>query len=85
MKVGSRFVALAHTEGCGVSSGLSEELYTRTLLGYLLHPLVGPALLLEHGCEKTHNDYFRQELRRRKGDLNASAGPASSSMAASRR
>lgn len=59
-----RFVALPHTEGCGVSSGSSEELYTRTLIGYLLNPLVGPALLLEHGCEKTHNDYVRHELER---------------------
>ncbi len=60
----SRFVALPHTEGCGVSSGASEELYTRTLLGYLRHPLAARALLLEHGCEKTHNDFIRQELRR---------------------
>jgi altronate dehydratase len=59
----SRAVALPHTEGCGVSSGQSEELYTRTLIGYLLNPLVGRALLLEHGCEKTHNDYVRHELR----------------------
>lgn len=64
----SRYVALPHTEGCGVSSGASEELYTRTLVGYLLHPLVGRALLLEHGCEKTHNDYLRQELLRRDVD-----------------
>ena len=27
----SRFVALPHTEGCGVSSGRSEEIYTRTM------------------------------------------------------
>ncbi len=58
----SRFVALPHTEGCGVSSGQSEELYIRTMVGYLLHPLVGRGLLLEHGCEKTHNDYLRGEL-----------------------
>src|SRR5205085_1728853 len=61
----SRFVALPHTEGCGVSSGSSEELYTRTMVGYLLHPLVGRGLLLEHGCEKTHNDYLRHELEGR--------------------
>ena len=59
----SRYVALPHTEGCGVSSGSSEALYTRTLIGYLLSPLVGRALLLEHGCEKTHNDFVRHELR----------------------
>jgi altronate dehydratase len=58
----SRFVALAHTEGCGVSSGPSEELYVRTLLGYLTHPLVKHCLLLEHGCEKTHNDYMRHQI-----------------------
>lgn len=65
----TRFVALPHTEGCGVSSGNSEELYARTLIGHLLHPLVGPALLLEHGCEKTHNDYIRHELEREGVDL----------------
>jgi altronate dehydratase len=58
----SRFVALPHTEGCGVSAGPSEALYSRTVLGYLAHPLVGVGLLLEHGCEKTHNDYFRNRL-----------------------
>lgn len=58
----SRFVALGHTEGCGVSSGPSEELYVRTLLGYLTHPLVKHALLLEHGCEKTHNDYMHHRI-----------------------
>jgi altronate dehydratase len=58
----SRFVTLVHTEGCGVSGGRAEELYRRTLLGYLTHPLVKHALLLEHGCEKTHNDYMRHHL-----------------------
>lgn len=61
----SRFVALPHTEGCGVSGGHSERLYARTVLGYLSHPSVGAALLLEHGCEKTHNDYFRARLAER--------------------
>jgi altronate dehydratase len=55
----SRFVALLHTEGCG---GTADEIYSRTMLGYLTHPLVRCALLLEHGCEKTHNDYMRNEL-----------------------
>jgi altronate dehydratase len=55
-----RFVALAHTEGCGASSGECEEISLRTMAGYLCHPLVGRALLLEHGCEKTHNDAFRE-------------------------
>jgi altronate dehydratase len=58
----SRFVSLVHTEGCGVSGGASEELYIRTLLGYLAHPLVKHGLLLEHGCERTHNDYIRQRI-----------------------
>lgn len=58
----SRYVALAHTEGCGVSSGQTEEIYTRTLVGHLTHPTVGIGLLLEHGCEKTHNDHMLHAL-----------------------
>lgn len=58
----SRFVALPHTEGCGSSGGSSEALYSRTVLGYLAHPSTRFGLLLEHGCEKTHNDYFRARL-----------------------
>lgn len=59
---GMRYVALAHTEGCGVSGGESEQLYLRTMASYLAHPLVKKALLLEHGCEKTHNDAMRNFL-----------------------
>ena len=59
----SRFVGLAHTEGCGVAGETAERLYTRTMVGYLTHPLVHRALLLEHGCEKTHNDYLRHALQ----------------------
>jgi altronate dehydratase len=55
----SRFVALTHTEGCGNNAGPSEEMHTRTLLGYITHPLVKHCLLMEHGCEKTHNDHYR--------------------------
>ncbi len=58
----SRFVALVHTEGCGVSGGVSEEMYIRTMAGYLTHPMTEAALLLEHGCERTHNDFYRQQL-----------------------
>jgi altronate dehydratase len=29
----------------------------------MTHPLVGACLLLEHGCEKTHNDYMRNQLQ----------------------
>jgi hypothetical protein len=34
------------------------------MLNYLRSPLVGCAVLLEHGCEKTHNDYMRLEMAR---------------------
>ena len=60
----SRFVSLVHTEGCGVSAGYAEDLQLRTLVGYLTHPLVRRAFLIEHGCEKTHNDYLRIELEK---------------------
>ena len=58
-----RAVALPHTEGCGNSGGESERLFMRTMAGYLAHPFVARGLLLEHGCEKTHNDAFRRLLR----------------------
>ena len=58
----SRFAALPHTEGCGVSAGSAETIYSRTVLGYLANPIVRFGLLLEHGCEKTHNDYFTNRL-----------------------
>ena len=61
----SRFAALMHTEGCGLTSpGVTEQMHLRTLVGYLTHPLVRRALLLEHGCEKTHNDYMRDQIER---------------------
>ena len=56
------FVSLLHTEGCGGSG--SPELIP-TLLGHATHPLVRFALLLEHGCEKTHNAYFRERMEER--------------------
>ncbi|MFN8491146.1 MAG: UxaA family hydrolase [Caldilineaceae bacterium] len=59
----SRYVALAHTEGCGSNSGPSEELYIRTMLGYISHPLVKHCMLVEHGCEKIHNDYMRHAVQ----------------------
>jgi len=58
----TRFVALPHTEGCGVSAGSAEAIYSRSVLGHLASPTVRFGLLLEHGCEKTHNDYFRNRL-----------------------
>jgi altronate dehydratase len=60
----SRFVALPHTEGCGASSGENEEHQLRTMIGHLLHPFVATALLLEHGCERTHNDLMRHTLKK---------------------
>jgi altronate dehydratase len=57
----SRFVALPHTEGCGNSTG-SEAMYARTMVGYIIHPMVKHCLLLEHGCEKTHNDFMRRQM-----------------------
>ncbi|MFD4324211.1 UxaA family hydrolase [Nocardioides sp. NPDC058538] len=66
-----RVVALPHTEGCGVTSGAAEETFVRTMLGHLTHSHVRLGLLLEHGCEKTHNDYFRHRL------LSAGADPDS--------
>lgn len=54
-----RFLALPHTEGCGVSGGECERLLLSAMTGYLVHPGVRRALLLEHGCEKTHVDAFR--------------------------
>ncbi|MCM3760860.1 UxaA family hydrolase [Alkalihalobacillus oceani] len=59
----SRFVALAHTEGCGNSAGQPEQMYARTMMGYLRHPLVKHCLLLEHGCEKTHNDFMKNQMK----------------------
>ncbi|MCB0189413.1 MAG: UxaA family hydrolase, partial [Caldilineaceae bacterium] len=51
----SRYVSLAHTEGCGNSGGSAETMYAQAMVGYAFHPLVRHCLLLEHGCEKTHN------------------------------
>ena len=50
----SRFVALVHTEGCG--SNNAAGLFLDTLAGHLAHRSVRHAVLLEHGCEQTHND-----------------------------
>eukprot|EP00456_Euglypha_rotunda_P024404 TRINITY_DN1998_c0_g1_i16.p1 TRINITY_DN1998_c0_g1~~TRINITY_DN1998_c0_g1_i16.p1 ORF type:complete len:311 (+),score=34.43 TRINITY_DN1998_c0_g1_i16:253-1185(+) len=65
----SRFVTLPHTEGCcvGYSHG-GEQIYIRTMLGHLLHPNVHFALLLEHGCEKQHNDFMQGEFKKHQID-----------------
>jgi altronate dehydratase len=60
----SRFVSLPHTEGCGASTGENEDHFLRTVVGHLLHPMVSHALLLEHGCERTHNALIRRTLTR---------------------
>ena len=60
----SRFVCLPHTEGCGtgyIEGGIA--MYNRIMLGHLMHPAVAVALCLEHGCEKTHNDFFSGVLK----------------------
>ena len=59
----SRFVALVHTEGCGSANGAG--LYLDTLTGHLAHRSVRHAVLLEHGCEMTHNDAVRNHLAQR--------------------
>ena len=56
----SRFVALVHTEGCG--SNNAAGLFLDTLTGHLAHRCVRHAVLLEHGCEQTHNDAVRHHL-----------------------
>ncbi|MCB9138812.1 MAG: UxaA family hydrolase [Caldilineaceae bacterium] len=54
-------MTLVHTEGCGCSAPV-KEMTTEVLLGYLRHQRVKYALLLEHGCEMTHNDHMRLAL-----------------------
>ena len=58
----SRFVGLTHTEGCGFGGETMYHLLHRTYRGYLTHPNVAVALLLEHGCEKVPNDVMRRQL-----------------------
>ena len=62
----SRFAALVHTEGCG---GTVVPEFKETFINYLQHPKLRHALLLEHGCEITHNSYFRQLMTERGLDL----------------
>jgi altronate dehydratase len=58
----SRFVTLPHTEGCGMSAGSCEDIYRRTMLSHMLSPVVNYGVFLEHGCERTHNDYMGHHL-----------------------
>jgi len=69
-KAFAAFAALPHTEGCGNSGGDSEEILMRVMSGHLRHPRVGAGLLMEHGCEKTHNDAFRLWIGNDGADLN---------------
>jgi altronate dehydratase len=57
-----RFVALAHSEGCGFGGGSTYDTLQRTFRGYATHPNVAAALLLEHGCEKVPNDAMRRDF-----------------------
>jgi hypothetical protein len=63
-----RYVTLVHTEGCGVSGESYLALYKRTMVNYMLHPMVRFGLFLEHGCEMTHNDAMRIRLQETGGD-----------------
>jgi altronate dehydratase len=63
----SRFVALPHTEGCGMSAGSCEDIYRRTMLSHMLSPVVKYGIFLEHGCERTHNDYMGHHLESEMG------------------
>jgi altronate dehydratase len=56
----TRFVALPHTEGCGSPT---QAEFIDIMLGYATHPMVERCLLLEHGCEKTHNAFWRNQMR----------------------
>ena len=56
---GRRYVTLVHTEGCGAS--IQPE-FVQTVLGYVTHPMVAACMLLEHGCESTHNSFWRQQM-----------------------
>lgn len=58
----SRFLGFTHTEGCGFGGETMYQLLHRTYRGYLTHPNVAVALLLEHGCEKVPNDVMRHQL-----------------------
>ncbi|MDO8541888.1 MAG: UxaA family hydrolase [Opitutaceae bacterium] len=58
----SRFVAFGHSEGCGFGGETMYQLLQRTYRGFVTHPNVAAALLLEHGCEKIPNDIMRRQL-----------------------
>lgn len=57
----TRFAHLETTEGCGVVN--NDFFHKNILTGILRSPLIKYSVLLEHGCEKNHNDSMRQTLR----------------------
>ena len=59
----NRFVALAHSEGCGFAGEAMYALMQRTLSSYARHPNAISTLFLEHGCEKIPNDAIRLSLK----------------------
>lgn len=59
----TRLVAVAHSEGCGSSGGASVDMFARLLVNYACHPAVAAVVWLEHGCERNHGDFFRQQLQ----------------------
>lgn len=56
----SRFIVLAHTEGCGVTTG-SEVL--NFLLSYANHPQVEACLFLSLGCEMMSPSFIHSTMR----------------------
>ena len=51
-------VALPHTEGCG--SPTVQE-FINIVIGYVTHPHINNCMMVEHGCEKTHNAFWRNQ------------------------
>lgn len=73
-------VCPSHTEGCGAAGdGTYNHRYERLMVGHALHPTICRSLFLEHGCEKTHNDYFRNVLKET-GALNVNSATDLSSI-----
>lgn len=49
-------------QGCG-SSG-AEELFAHVVVGHVVNSIVSHCVLLEHGCEKHHNDSVTGDMKR---------------------
>ncbi|MEM7334814.1 MAG: UxaA family hydrolase [Chloroflexota bacterium] len=64
----TKTVALPHTEGCG-SPTIQE--FVNIVIGYATHPHIRHCLMVEHGCEKTHNAFWRNQWL--EADLDPSA------------